>query len=261
MRRIIDQSTERVPPILKILWRIRWALGSLVILLCTFVLGSGIILLRPFDQRGQQAFATFRAWNTIVRSVYGLSVTRRGSWPTDFRGQLVVSNHRSYMDIPALFACIPGPLTFVLKSSLTRIPFWGWIVGAFMIAAGGGPAGARRVLAQSESKLKAGHPVLYFPEGHRTTTGNLMPLRSGVFRLAAALSCPLNVVYLAGTDTAMRRGTLVATPAEVSATFLGCIEAKDDAAAMQSACEAMLNAHEALEKTDNRNAFNDQEDR
>src|SRR6185436_4869407 len=48
------------------------------------------------------------------------------------RPYLVVANHQSWIDIPALFRAFPVPLRFVAKSELARVPF----LGAYLRAMG-----------------------------------------------------------------------------------------------------------------------------
>src|SRR5262245_61955911 len=43
----------------------------------------------------------------------------------DGRPSVVMSNHGSLLDIPALMGAVPGSLRMVLKQELTRVPIWG----------------------------------------------------------------------------------------------------------------------------------------
>ena len=41
-----------------------------------------------------------------------------------------VANHRSWLDIPALFVALPRPVLFVAKRELSRVPFLGRYIAA-----------------------------------------------------------------------------------------------------------------------------------
>ena len=46
------------------------------------------------------------------------------------RPHILVANHRSQIDICALFVAAPVPLHFIVKEELRRVPFLGWYIAA-----------------------------------------------------------------------------------------------------------------------------------
>lgn len=56
-------------------------------------------------------------------------------------------------------------------------------------------------------KLKKGEPVVLFPEGERSLTGELLPLMTGFTALVKRLKIPIVPVGIHGTYEAWPRGT------------------------------------------------------
>jgi 1-acyl-sn-glycerol-3-phosphate acyltransferase len=65
------------------------------------------------------------------------------------------------------------------------------------------------VLAHMQREIDKGHSILAFPEGHRTTTGRLLPFRKGVFFIARDLGLPIVPTTVVGAFDMMRKGSLV----------------------------------------------------
>ena len=65
---------------------------------------------------------------------------------------VVMSNHRSLIDIPALFLAVPPSLRMVLKQELTRIPIWGraLVASGFVPVDRGNIARARAQLEEAK---------------------------------------------------------------------------------------------------------------
>jgi 1-acyl-sn-glycerol-3-phosphate acyltransferase len=57
--------------------------------------------------------------------------------------------------------------------------------------------------------------VLFFPEGHRSKTGQLQPFYTGAFRLAMATGVPIVPLCITGTDTLLPPGKFLLHPAQV----------------------------------------------
>lgn len=99
-------------------------------------------------------------------------------------GVLVVSNHQSHLDPPLAGIGCPRPMGFVARDTLFHFAPFGWFirsVGAFPIDREGvGLAGIKEAL----KRLKQGEMVLIFPEGTRTSDGEISRFRPGFTTLA-----------------------------------------------------------------------------
>jgi 1-acyl-sn-glycerol-3-phosphate acyltransferase len=130
-------------------------------------------------------------------------------------GLLVVSNHASYLDPPLIGVSLPRRCWFMARSTLFKNRFFGALIaglGAFPVERaaernGGAPGGGdikaiRTVLEQ----LELGHPVLLFPEGSRSTTGEMERFQRGVAVLLKRSKCPVLPVAVSGVYDAWPRG-------------------------------------------------------
>jgi lyso-ornithine lipid O-acyltransferase len=120
--------------------------------------------------------------------IMGLRMTVHGS-PMDRRGHargLVVCNHISWLDIFALNAA--QRVYFVAKSEVSAWAGIGWLAratGTLFITRKA--AEAKRQQHEFEARLRAGHRLLFFPEGTSTDGSHILPFKSTLF---AALYAP-----------------------------------------------------------------------
>lgn len=118
---------------------------------------------------------------------------------------LVVANHQCFLDSVLVGLAVTRTLHYLARKSLFDNP----VLGAFLPTvnvhpvdnAGAATGGIRAVL----EVLKAGHPVLLFPEGERTWTGKMQPLKAGVHLLAKRAPAPILPVGIAGGFEAFPR--------------------------------------------------------
>jgi 1-acyl-sn-glycerol-3-phosphate acyltransferase len=110
--------------------------------------------------------------------IMGITLVRKGR-PMHRRGA-VVANHGSWLDIFSLNAC--DRVYFVSKSEVARWPGIGWLAratGTVFIARN--PAEAKLQQVVFESRLRAGHRLLFFPEGTSTDSQRVLPFKSTLF--------------------------------------------------------------------------------
>jgi lyso-ornithine lipid O-acyltransferase len=110
--------------------------------------------------------------------IMGLRVVRRGT-PMRERGA-IVANHASWLDIFTLNAC--DRVYFVAKAEVAKWPGIGWLAratGTVFIARD--PAEAKTQQALFEDRLRAGHRLLFFPEGTSTDSLRVLPFKSTLF--------------------------------------------------------------------------------
>jgi 1-acyl-sn-glycerol-3-phosphate acyltransferase len=143
---------------------------------------------------------------------------------------IVMSNHQSFYDIPALYRAIPGRLRMVGKAELFRIPVW----GRAMIAAGmvrvdrGDRQQAVASLREGGAMLEEGTLLWIAPEGTRSVTGELGPFKSGGFYLALETGHRILPVAIDGTrDILPAKKLVVQKDKRVVVTILPPIDPKD----------------------------------
>ncbi|MEO8244699.1 MAG: lysophospholipid acyltransferase family protein [bacterium] len=147
---------------------------------------SGLVILLLVRLVERPLFGMARPWTPqITRAVcrgaifllgIGFSVT--GS-PMKQRGA-IVANHASWLDIFVLNAC--QSIYFVAKSEVEHWAAIGWLAratGTVFIARKSSEAKLQQ--AVFEERLRAGHKLLFFPEGTSTDGIRVLPFKSTLF--------------------------------------------------------------------------------
>jgi 1-acyl-sn-glycerol-3-phosphate acyltransferase len=143
-----------------------------------------------------------RGWARGLFKLCGIELEVHGAEHMSADGAyVIVANHASYMDIPALFAALPKLPQFMAKSELARIPFLGAALraGRHILVSRGNHGTARSSLDNAAEKLKAGAAILMFPEGTRSTRDEIGRFKTGAFRLAKLGEIPILLVGISGT--------------------------------------------------------------
>lgn len=128
----------------------------------------------------------------------GMSFRFRGEQHIPKEGPvLLVANHQSFLD-PLLIALAANrPVMFLARRTLWKNRFFGKFIdycGAMPIEQSFGREG----LQIGIDIIKSGRALTIFPEGERTTTGKMLPLKPGIALLAKKINCPIVPVGLAG---------------------------------------------------------------
>jgi 1-acyl-sn-glycerol-3-phosphate acyltransferase len=147
-------------------------------------------------------------WGSDCVRHAGLEIDVEGKQRVDWsRSYVVMTNHQSYLDIPAIAVALDGKVRFVAKKELFRIP----VFGPAMKAAGivridrQNREAAIASLREAAAALRgAGHHIWIAPEGTRSLDGKLGPLKKGGFVLAVDTGAPILPAAVIGTRDAMR---------------------------------------------------------
>lgn len=186
----------------------RSILATIIFLLVTLVASILSVLLAVVDRSGRSYLWGARVWSQIFLKLYGIHVKVEGIRHIHKHEHYVfAANHSSYTDIPVILACIPHNIRLVLRSSLTRVPIWGWalLVSPFIVIDRSSPAKSKRTLAEAVKKINAGASVLLFPEGTRTPDGKLHDFKRGAFHLAYQSGAKVLPAALIGTYEVLPR--------------------------------------------------------
>lgn len=167
---------------------------------------------------GRPARRVSRAACRVALAVTGCRLRVEGRERTP-RGRacVLVANHTSYADTPALVAALPVDFVFVAMEEILAWP----VVGAVVRRANHPTVDRwhpRRSVADAaaiETRLRAGESVLYFPEGGFSPARGLRPFRLGAFEAAAAVGAPVVPVALRGTRAVLRGGERLPHPRRI----------------------------------------------
>ncbi|HET7541464.1 MAG TPA: lysophospholipid acyltransferase family protein [Polyangiaceae bacterium] len=117
------------------------------------------------------------------------------------RAFVVMSNHQSLYDIPALYQALPLRLRMVAKAELFRIPIWAQAmrVAGFVELDRSARERAIESLERAKIALAGGTSIWIAPEGTRSRDGSVGPFKLGGFHLALGAAAPILPVSVAGT--------------------------------------------------------------
>ena len=183
----------------------------------TVVLGSASLVSTVFDRRGNFGHTCARAWSRLILKTTGVQVTVEGLERLDpSRSYVFAANHQSIYDIPILFASLPFQLRILAKESLGRIPFMGWHLrrtGHVLVDRSKSGAGVVRMM---QRLVDAGHSLIVFPEGTRSTDGSVGRFKGGSFVVALQAGLPVVPISVIGSRHVMFRGELMVRPGRVA---------------------------------------------
>jgi len=182
-----------------------------LIVLVTIIGGTLSLIASFFDGTGNTQHRMARIWSRILLAVSFIRVRAEGLQNLDPRGTYVlVANHGSYMDIPALISTLPLQFRFFAKKGLYKIPF----LGTHLRRAGHLPvdrSNARNSLKSMTegARIIAGRhvSVLLFPEGGRTVKG-LREFKEGAAYIAIKAGVPVVPVGIVGMRALLPQGSI-----------------------------------------------------
>jgi 1-acyl-sn-glycerol-3-phosphate acyltransferase len=170
--------------------------------LMTAGFGSVSLICGLWDRAGRQQHLVARAWAGVMlrcalSPVRIVGAEKLRNYPV----AVYASNHLSYMDTPALFAKLPFQFRIMAKQSLWKVPFVGWYLkhsGQVPIDIGNSRSAIAGLL-RGVAALKAGMPLVLFPEGSRSPDGHMQAAHSGCAFMALRAGVPLVPLALIGT--------------------------------------------------------------
>jgi 1-acyl-sn-glycerol-3-phosphate acyltransferase len=173
-----------------------------LIWLYTLVLGFISLPVFLARDRGRTLHAFARLWSTLILKTIGSRVEVSGLEKIDTSQALVYAvNHASALDIPVLYVKLPFQFRIALKKELLSYPIVGWHLrrsGQICIDQQT-RAGSVASIRSAVKSLKAGMPLVIFPEGGRTPDGRIKPFMPGAFFLAIKAQVDVVPVALVGT--------------------------------------------------------------
>jgi 1-acyl-sn-glycerol-3-phosphate acyltransferase len=166
--------------------------GGLWFLLCS-ALGVVWLLASPGNRQTLYLYGRvfcrglvrFMGWRVSVENPERLDACR----PCVF-----VANHQSFLDVVTFGSIFPPRTVSAGKREIGRIPVFGWFyrISGNLIIDRSQPRQALHSLEEAARVLrKEGVSVWFMPEGHRNAGPELLPFKSGAFRLALAAGVPV----------------------------------------------------------------------
>lgn len=188
---------------------------ALVLLATIVILGApSALLFIPWAVITGNALPLYNATLAIVRIGYrliGIRILATGQENVPSHTACIfMANHVSNLDPPALLPRIPGRTSAFVKSSLMKVPVFGWglKLGEFVpVSRDGNVTGAQESVIAARLVLAKGIHITTFVEGTRSPDGRMLPFKKGPFYLAMQAEAPCIPVSLYGTENMMAKGS------------------------------------------------------
>lgn len=132
---------------------------------------------------------------------------------------ILASNHASFLDPPLVGTGLRRPINYLARESLFRFPVVRTVLNRWNAVPvdrdGGGAKGLRIIMG----RLIAGGGIILFPEGTRTSDGDLQVARSGIGLIVIKSTAPVVPVRTFGTFEAFGRRHRFPRPYKVAVKY------------------------------------------
>jgi 1-acyl-sn-glycerol-3-phosphate acyltransferase len=169
-----------------------------------YTLGMGLLALPGglFDRSGRRLHWFSRTWSWLIMKTIFSPVKVTGLDKIDTsKAHVYAVNHASALDIPVLYVYLPFQFRIVFKKELLVYPIVGWQLkrsGQVCIDQQK-PINSTGAIRSAVKSLKAGMPLVIYPEGGRTPDGEIKPFLPGAFFLAIKAQVDIVPIALVGT--------------------------------------------------------------
>ena len=168
----------------------------------TLVFGLTSIPASLFGDRERILHAFARGWSWMIMKTIFSPVKVTGLDKLDTRKTYVYAvNHASALDIPVLYVYLPFQFRIAFKKELLSYPVVGWHLkrSGQICVDQQNPSGSIGSIRSALKGLRAGMPLVIYPEGGRTPDGQIKPFLPGAFFLAIKAQVDIVPIALVGT--------------------------------------------------------------
>ena len=152
---------------------------ALVLWSIPIVLIQSIVLL---FHKGQNAYLIPQLWHIGVCKIIGIKTVTVGK-PVKDRQVIYVSNHLSYLDIPATGCFLRA--SFIAKDDIASWPVIGFLATVQQTAfISRSSSKAKKVANALDVMVKEGKNLILFPEGTSSNGEDVLPFKSSLFSIA-----------------------------------------------------------------------------
>ncbi len=178
---------------------------------------------KPFFDLQYLARQVFYRGVRLIARVVGVAVfclRTEGQQHLNFEGGgMLLSTHQSMLD-PVLVGLVPNRrLNYLARKTLFKNRLFGFFIGLLdaieIDRERGGLAGLREML----KRLQRGELVLMFPEGTRTSDGEIAPLKPGFIPVARRSQVPLLPIAIVGAYDCLPKGSKLPTRRPIAVVF------------------------------------------
>lgn len=193
------------------------------IVIYTLICSVFAIIFALFDKSYAAYFRLSKVFSGGILWLSGIKLKISGLENLDKNGTyIIVSNHSSQFDIPAMQLAIPVRMSMVFKKELAKIPLFGWqlYLGPYVMIDRKNPENAMKSIERAKYLMKEKKvSVLLFAEGTRSKTGEIQAFKRGAFYLASRVGYPVVPVSIIGAQNLLPKGSFRIKPGILTIHF------------------------------------------
>jgi 1-acyl-sn-glycerol-3-phosphate acyltransferase len=161
------------------------------------------------------------AWIRGILAIFGVRLEVRGREHLEpDRTYVVMANHRSQLDPVAMgVAFLPRVTRWVAKKELRRVPLLGKtleVTGQIFIDRGDRGAAVSALTSHAGDRDAM---ICFFPEGHRSSTMQMLPFKKGAAAFAISAGMPVLPMAVSGSERCLPNHSIVSTPGIIRVAF------------------------------------------
>ena len=180
--------------------RIIWIYLNLIFWTLLFGLSSFFTILLTGKKENFKFFGVI--WGKTLSFIFNIKLVVKGKHNLQNRNYIFASNHASLIDIPLLFIAVNRYTVFIAKSELSKIPIFKSILdraGFIFVDRKNNDSAVKSMNNLMDDIKKIPRSVAIFPEGTRTSDGELLPFKKGAAIFAINTDIPVIPVAISGT--------------------------------------------------------------
>ncbi|MBN2737580.1 MAG: 1-acyl-sn-glycerol-3-phosphate acyltransferase [Spirochaetales bacterium] len=213
-------------PVIRFLNFLRAIFVIIWVIVSTVTLAILCVVIRIFGETPSRVMALL--WFKLIAVFGGVKIKVNGLEKLDPKQQyILVANHQSYLDILSLYLALPFKLAFIAKKSLFAIPFFGWAmraIGHISIDRSNPKKGKKSIEKAVKTISKTKKTIFAFPEGTRSTTGEVAEFKLGIFTLAMKTDMPMVPIAIQGAREMLSKKSFFLKPGTITLTILDPID-------------------------------------
>lgn len=195
----------------------KWIIVVPFVFLVTMILGL-ICIFTGFLFRQDAANHVALLWARLCCAVVPMQLKIKNRHNYNLTGSyVIVSNHQSMADIPAIHAGLRLNIKWVMKQELRKIPIFGAAchhLGCITVDRSDHKS-ALRSIENAKNQLSPKASVLFFAEGTRSREGSVMPFKKGAFKFAADTGLPLLPITIKHSADILPPDSMELTPGTI----------------------------------------------
>ena len=180
--------------------RIIWIYLNLIFWTLLFGLSSFFTILLTGKKENFKFFGVI--WGKTLSFIFNIKLVVKGKHNLQNRNYVFASNHASLIDIPLLLIAVNRYTVFIAKSELSKIPIFKSILdmaGFIFVDRKNNDNAVKSMNNLMNDIKKIPRSVAIFPEGTRTSDGELLPFKKGAAIFAINTDIPVVPVAISGT--------------------------------------------------------------